>query len=135
MLDFATDFASGSCAPLTFDRTANPDGVAPSVVDGVLRLVVQRGVFVDATAGCPDRNDRCELREPGKLPFAMRVRHSFEMRLAADFPRVGLRFVAAQLKRNDDGGSPIFALRVEHGRFYADWRLSGLTVEHHDRLG
>ena len=130
MRAFATDFRSGRLAPLTFDRDANPDGHEPAIAGGVLRLAVQRGAYMAATSGEPDRCDRCELREPGKLPIAATVRHGFELRLADDFPSTPLRFVAAQLKR-DGGGSPVFALRVEEGRLYADWRLANLAVEHH----
>src|SRR4051812_34611348 len=87
MRDFATDFATGSCTPLTFDRAANPNGIGPSLAAGVLRLAVQRGAFATALMGDPQHNDRCEVREPGKLPFSIGVHHSFEIRLAAGFPR------------------------------------------------
>ncbi|MCW6512352.1 hypothetical protein [Lichenifustis flavocetrariae] len=133
MPSFATNFATGSFALLTFDRAANPDGCVHEIRDGALRLAVRRGAYEAAIRGEPDRSDRCEVREPGKVPLAVWVRHTFTLRILADFPRTTLRFVAAQLKLNG-GGSPIFALRVTQGRLFADWRLSSLSVEHYDRL-
>ena len=133
MHPFATDFASGRLAPLTFDRLANPDGRAPEIVRGDLHLAVQRGAYDGPVRPGWELSARCEVREPGKIPLGVPVHHSFVLRLGADFPVSPLRMVVAQLKLSG-GDSPLFALRVCQGRLLASWRMPGFDVEHHDRL-
>lgn len=134
MLAYVVDLARGH-APLTFDPDANPGGLSPAVLAGLdgpfLRLAVQAGAGGAARRGEPDRCDRCELREPDKLPMTAASWHGLSLRLAPGFPVIGARFVAAQIKANG-GASPLFALRVSAGRLFADWRVGGLTVELHD---
>lgn len=136
MRAYAVDLARGY-APLTFDPAANPGGLPPTVLAGpggrFLRLAVQAGAGAQASRGEPDRCDRCEVREPEKLPMAATSWHGFALRLAPGFPVTNARFVAAQVKANG-GASPLFALRVTSGRLFADWRVGDVTVELHDAL-
>ena len=133
MPPFATDFASGRLAPLTFDRLANPDGRAPELAGDALHLTVQHGAYDGPVRPGWESSARCEMREPGKIPLGIQVHHSFVLRLGAGFPVSPLRMVIAQLKLNG-GDSPLFALRVHEGRLFADWRLPGFSVEHFNRL-
>lgn len=134
---YSVDLRSGCFAPLRFHRAANPNGLEPAIVEAedgpVLRLVVQAGAYPEAAFGEPDRCDRCELREPDKLPIGVSSLHAFALRVPAGFPFTDLRFVAAQMKVGLLD-SPLFALRVERGRLFADWRLPGAAFEHHDSL-
>jgi hypothetical protein len=90
-----------------------------------LRLAVAKDAYLGATDGDPTKCDRCELRDD-KLPLGTPVWYSFELRVEANFPIVDGRCVCAQIKApyyDDDGGSPLFALRIDRGRYVA-------TVEH-----
>ncbi|HEV2302410.1 MAG TPA: hypothetical protein VGR91_12655 [Stellaceae bacterium] len=115
---------------MTFWRNRNPNGLAPTVQrdDGGepwLRLAVAKDAYPGATAGSPETNDRCELRDD-KLPLGTPVSYSFEMRAERGFPVVDARCVCAQIKApyyDADGGSPLFALRIDRGRWVA-------TIEH-----
>src|SRR5579859_5244556 len=129
----ATAAGNGDIAygPLKFFRTKNPNGISPTLGsdgDGAyLRLAVAAGAYgapVDDPVDASQR-DRCELRD-GKLPLGTAVAYSFEMRAEPGFPAVDARFVCAQLKApyyDANGGSPLIALRIEHGRYFA-------TIEH-----
>lgn len=129
-LRYAVDLARG-WAPLTFDRDANPDGLEPALLADTngpfLRLAVQRGAYAGATRGEPDQCDRCELRDPDKLPIDMQAWHGFSIRIPPGFPATPERFVAAQVKAQG-GASPLVALRVDRGRLYVDWRIGAVTV-------
>jgi hypothetical protein len=129
----ATDKGNGDIGygPLTFFRQKNPNGVSPTLgADGggpFLRLAVAKDAYLTPVADPEDssQHDRCELRD-GKLPLGTAVAYSFEMRIESGFPAVDARFVCAQLKApyyDANGGSPLIALRIEHGRYFA-------TVEH-----
>jgi hypothetical protein len=115
---------------MNFFRNKNPNGLSPTLCkdedDGPwLRLAVARDAFTTATEGDPTRCDRCELRDD-KLPLGTPVWYSFELRAEREFPLVDARCVCAQIKApyyDDDGGSPLFALRIDRGRYLA-------TVEH-----
>lgn len=119
-----------SFGAMTFFRNKNPNGLAPTLREDDTggawqRLAVARGAYLKATAGDPDRCDRCELRD-GKLPLGTPVWYSFEMRAEEGFPVVDARCVCAEIKApyyDADGGSPLFALRIDHGRYVA-------TIEH-----
>jgi len=98
---------------MTFLRQNNPNGLVPTLHDNAdgpwLRLVVAKDAFTRATAGSPDVNDRCELRDK-KVPLGTPVWHSFDIRAEAGFPVVDARSVWAQIKvpyYDDDGGSPL----------------------------
>jgi len=117
--------------PMTFFRNRNPNGLLPELhpePDGgppSLRLAVARDAYPNATEGDPEKNDRCELRD-SKLPLGTPVWYSFEMRAAPEFPVADARCVCAQIKApyyDADGGSPLFALRIDRGRYLA-------TIEH-----
>lgn len=115
---------------MTFLRNNNPNGFSPSLHndngDGAwLRLAVAKDAYTQASGGTPDRCDRCELRDK-KLPLGTPVWYSFEIRAEQGFPVVDARCVCAQIKApyfDADGGSPLFALRIDRGRFVA-------TIEH-----
>ncbi len=114
---------------LTFSQDNCPNGVEPTVhcePDGdYLRLCVQRDAYLGAAQGEPQARDRCELRDT-KLPLGTPVQYDFDLRVEESFPFVDARMVLAQIKApyfDADGGSPLFALRFERGRFIA-------TVEH-----
>ncbi|MBV8361416.1 MAG: hypothetical protein JO189_26280, partial [Deltaproteobacteria bacterium] len=84
-----------------------------------------QGRLYKATDGDPTKCDRCELRDD-KLPLGTPVWYSFELRADPTFPIVDARCVCAQIKApyyDDHGGSPLFALRIDRGRYVA-------TVEH-----
>jgi hypothetical protein len=116
---------------MTFFRNKNPNGLAPELHQDDegeppwLRLAVARNAYRDATEGDPERCDRCELRDT-KLSLGTAVWYSFEMRAEQGFPVVDARCVCAQIKApyyDADGGSPLFALRIDRGRYLA-------TIEH-----
>lgn len=114
---------------MTFLRNNNPNGLVPTLhFDGDgpwLRLGVVKDAFTGATAGSPDINDRCELRDE-KIPLGTALWYSFDIRAEDGFPAVDARCVCAQIKApyyDADGGSPLFALRIDRGRYVA-------TVEH-----
>jgi hypothetical protein len=115
---------------LTFFRNKNPNGLSPTLhgdddAGPWLRLAVARDAYMGATDGDPTKCDRCELRDD-KLPLGTPVWYSFELRAEPEFPIVDARCVCAQIKApyyDDDGGSPLFALRIDRGRYVA-------TVEH-----
>jgi hypothetical protein len=119
-----------SYGALTFFRNKNPNGFSPTLNeddDGGpwLRLAVAKDAYLGATDGDATRCDRCELRDD-KLPLGTPVWYSFELRTQREFPIVDARCVCAQIKApyyDDDGGSPLFALRIDRGRYVA-------TVEH-----
>ncbi len=129
----ATDEGNGDIGygPLTFYRNKNPNGISPTLGSDAggayLRLAVAKGAYGTATDPQDDANqhDRCELRD-GKLSLGTAVAYSFEMRVESGFPAVDARFVCAQIKApyyDANGGSPLIALRIEHGRYFA-------TIEH-----
>src|SRR5262249_20457728 len=105
------DISYGS---MTFYRNKNPNGLQPTLDDAdgpasSLRLAVARDAYPQATAGDPDRCDRCEIRDT-KLPLGTPVSYSFEMRAETGFPSVEARCVCAQIKApyyDADGGSPL----------------------------
>jgi hypothetical protein len=114
---------------MTFLRDNNPNGIAPELRQegdaDFLRLAVAKNAFTAAKEGEPDMRDRCELRD-GKIRLGTSVWYSFEMRLEEGFPEVDARFICAQIKApyyDDNGGSPLIALRIERGRYFA-------TIEH-----
>jgi len=119
-----------SYGPLTFYRNRNPNGLSPTLHEDNdrgpwLRVAVARDAYLGATDGDPTRCDRCELRDD-KLPLGTPVWYSFELRAEHNFPIVDARCVCSQIKApyyDDDGGSPLFALRIDRGRYVA-------TVEH-----
>src|SRR5579872_938514 len=118
-----------SYGPVTFYRKRNPNGIAPELHregEGTyLRLAVAKNAFTHATSGSPDSCDRCELRDT-KLQLGTPVWYSFDIRAERGFPIADARFVCAQIKApfyDADGGSPLFALRIDRGRYTA-------TVEH-----
>lgn len=136
-LDYAIDIAHPKIGAngdidyggMTFLRNNNPNGIAPELrSDGngaFLRLAVARDAYIQAKDGEPDMRDRCELRD-GKLRLGTSVWYSFEMRAEGGFPEVDARLVCAQIKApyyDANGGSPLFALRIEKGRYFA-------TIEH-----
>ena len=84
-----------------------------------------RDAYTEATSGDFERCDRCELRDP-KLQLGTPVWYSFEIRADRDFPVIDARCVCAQVKApyyDEDNGSPLIALRIDRGRYFA-------TVEH-----
>ena len=90
----------------------------------MVRLGVRRGAFPGATAGGGDVADRSELREANarQLPSGTPVWYRFALRVPADFPDSGNRFVAAQMKApfaDVDAASPVFAIRIENRRLFA----------------
>jgi hypothetical protein len=115
---------------LTFYRNKNPNGLSPTLHEDDdrgpwLRLAVARDAYLGATDGDPTRCDCCELRDD-KLPLGTPVWYSFELRAEPNFPIVDARCVCAQIKApyyDQDGGSPLFSLRIDRGRYVA-------TVEH-----
>jgi hypothetical protein len=128
----SSDEGNGDIAygPLKFYRNRNPNGISPTLGSDpggpYLRLAVAKDAYgkaadpVDAS-----QRDRCELRD-GKLGLGTAVAYSFEMRVEDDFPEVDARFVCAQIKApyyDANGGSPLIALRIEHGSYFA-------TIEH-----
>ncbi len=139
-IDYDLDIAHPDLSPngdvdygaMKFARDSNPNGLSPALesdpVDARgpwLRLAVQKGAYTSASGGSPTTNDRCELRD-GKLTLGTPVIYSFEMRAERDFPTVDARCVCAQIKApyyDLDNGSPLFALRIDHGRYIA-------TIEH-----
>ena len=121
---------NGDYGKMTFYRNRSPNGFAPEVHvedDGrpSLKLAVARDAYTKATSGDYERCDRCELRDP-KLRLGTPVWYSFEIRADPAFPVVNARCVCAQIKApyyDEDNGSPLFALRIDRGRYLA-------TVEH-----
>jgi hypothetical protein len=137
--DYEIDITRPSAQPngdisygaITFFRNKNPNGLSPELhpePDGSpssLRLAVARDAYLGVPGDDALKNDRCELRD-GKLPLGTPVWYSFEMRADPDFPVVDARCVCAQIKApyyDADGGSPLFALRIDRGRYLA-------TIEH-----
>lgn len=124
--NFPVDISYGA---MTFLRNNNPNGISPTLYqdsDGAwLRLAVARDAYTKASDGDPERCDRCELRDK-KVALGTPVWYSFDMRAEKSFPIVDARCVCAQIKApyyDSDGGSPLFALRIDRGRYVA-------TVEH-----
>ena len=121
---------NGDYSKMTFYRSRSPNGFAPELhpePDGgpSLKLAVARDAYLDATDGDYERCDRCELRDP-KIKLGSPVWYSFEMRADPNFPVVEARCVCAQIKApyyDGNGGSPLFALRIDRGRYFA-------TIEH-----
>jgi hypothetical protein len=121
---------NGSDNKMTFYRNRSPNGFAPELHQEPdrrpsLKLAVQRDAYLDATDGDYERCDRCELRDP-KMPLGTPVWYSFEILADSDFPIVDARCVCAQIKApyyDKDNGSPLFALRIDRGRYLA-------TIEH-----
>lgn len=114
---------------MKFLRNKNPNGLKPELVqetDGPsLRLAVVQGGYTAISSDDATRNDRCELRD-AKLRLGTPVWYSFELRADSEFPVVDARCVCAQVKApyyDANGGSPLFALRIDRGRYLA-------TVEH-----
>lgn len=120
----------GEFSKLTFYRNRSPNGFRPELCpEGEggpsLRLAVARDAYLDAPDGDYERCDRCELRDP-KLDLGTPVWYSFEIRADPAFPVIDARCVCAQIKApyyDDNNGSPLFALRIDRGRYFA-------TVEH-----
>jgi polysaccharide lyase-like protein len=129
-IEHGTILSSGDInyGQIRFYRDKSPNGFAPELRkdDGIyLRLAVQRDHYRKATDGDPKSCDRCELRDT-KLRLGTPVWYSFDMRAEDGFPIVDARFVCAQIKApyyGGAGGSPLFALRIDRGRYIA-------TVEH-----
>ena len=134
-IDYTIDITKPKCTgdieygAMTFLRNSNPNGISPELLsdqDGsYLRLALARDAYTKATDGEPDTRDRCELRD-SKLQLGTPVWYSFEMRVEVGFPEVDARLVCAQMKApyyDANGGSPLFALRIDHGRYFA-------TIEH-----
>jgi hypothetical protein len=121
---------NGDYRKMTFYRDKSPNGFPPTLhqePDGQpsLKLAVAKDAYLDATDGDYERCDRCELRDP-KLLLGTPVWYSFEIRADQDFPIIDARCVCAQIKApyyDEDNGSPLFALRIDRGRYLA-------TVEH-----
>ena len=119
-----------SYGAMTFFRSKNPNGLPPEIHQDrggapSLRLAVARDAYLGIKTYDAIRNDRCELRDD-KLKLGTPVWYSFEMRADSDFPVVDARCVCAQIKApyyDANGGSPLFALRIDGGRYFA-------TVEH-----
>jgi len=115
---------------MKFLRSKNPNGCLPELheeTDGTpsLRLAVARDAYLGVNTDDALRNDRCELRD-AKLKLGTPVWYSFEMRADPEFPVVDARCVCAQIKApyyDANGGSPLFALRIDRGRYLA-------TIEH-----
>ena len=119
---------------MKFPRASNPNGLLPALQSDPkdtggpwLRLAVAKGTYAPPPGPCPTApiNDRCELRD-GKLALGTPVVYSFEMRVEPEFPVVDARCVCAQIKApyyDLDNGSPLFALRIDRGRYIA-------TIEH-----
>jgi hypothetical protein len=60
------------------------------------------------------------------VPLGTPVSYTFDIRAEQGFPIVDARCVCVQIKApyyDDDGGSPLFTLRIDRGRYIA-------TVEH-----
>src|SRR5260370_27555419 len=116
--------------PLKFYRDKNPNGISPTLGSDAGGAYLRLAVAKDAYGGAADpvdaaQRDRCELRD-GKLYLGTAVAYSFEMRVESGFPAVDARFVCAQIKApyyDANGGSPLIALRIEHGRYFA-------TIQH-----
>lgn len=135
-IGYEIDIEHGSALPcgnieygqITFYRNKSPNGLVPELRkdDGAyLRLAVQKDQYTSATDGTPKSCDRCELRDT-KLALGTPVWYSFEMRAEGGFPVVDARFICAQIKApyySGAGGSPLFALRIDRGRYVA-------TIEH-----
>ena len=134
-LDYTIDITKPKCVgdiqygAMTFLRNNNPNGLSPQLKrdkgGAYLRLAVEKDAYTKATDGEPDMRDRCELRD-SKVKLGTAVWYSFEMRVERGFPEVDARFVCAQMKApyyDANGGSPLFALRLDHGRYFA-------TIEH-----
>jgi hypothetical protein len=137
-IDYEIDITRPSAQPngdisygaMTFFRNKSPNGLSPELhlePDGSssLRLAVARDAFVSAPGDDALKNDRCELRDK-KLPLGTPVWYSFEIRASPDFPVADARCVCAQIKApyyDADGGSPLFARRIDRGRYLA-------TIEH-----
>jgi len=121
---------NGDYRKMTFYRNRSPNGLTPELYPEPnggppLKLAVARDAYLDATDGDYERCDRCELRDP-KLRLGTPVWYSFEIRADRDFPVIDARCVCAQIKApyyDEDNGSPLFALRIDRGRYFA-------TVEH-----
>jgi len=122
--------SGGDFSKMTFYRNRSPNGLPPQLhreADGrlSLKLAVARDAYTKATDGDFERCDRCELRDP-KLELGTTVWYSFEIRADRDFPVIDARCVCAQIKApyyDENNGSPLFALRIDRGRYFA-------TVEH-----
>jgi len=138
-IDYEIDITRPSAQPngdisygaMSFFRNKSPNGLSPELhpePDGgssSFRLAVARDAFFGAPGDDALKNDRCELRDK-KLPLGTSVWYSFEIRADPDFPVVDARCVCAQIKApyyDADGGSPLFALRIDRGRYLA-------TIEH-----
>jgi len=139
-LDYDLDIAHPKISPsgdidygaMKFPRDANPNGIAPTLQSEPpdaggpwLRLAVERDAYTQAKGGSFDRNDRCELRD-AKIALGTPVIYSFDLRAERPFPMVDARCVCAQIKApyyDLDNGSPLFALRIDRGRYVA-------TIEH-----
>jgi len=135
-IDYEIDIEHGKPLPsgdidygqITFYRNKSPNGLEPQLAkdDGTyLRLAVQKDAYTKATDGTPKCCDRCELRDT-TLRLGTPVWYSFDMRAEEGFPIVDARFICAQIKApyyGGAGGSPLFALRIDRGRYVA-------TLEH-----
>ncbi len=119
-IDYAVNIGQPSClgdinfGAMTFWRNKNPNGLAPTLhsddEEGPwLRLAVAKDAYPKATAGTPERCDRCELRDK-KVHLGTPVSYTFDIRAEQGFPIVD---------------APLLALRIDRGRYIA-------TVEHAD---
>ena len=110
-----------------FKRQDNRNGIEPQVCekDGekYLRLAVQHNYFEPANPIADDGTyDRCELREPVKLPLGTRVFYGFSLRATEGFPFSEQRCVIAQMKMpfgESETPSPVLSLRIDNGRYLA----------------
>ena len=128
---FTPDISGGGkhVPAATFLRDNCQNGFAPEIIAGpdgdFLRLSVAKGAYGAAQGGEPLKYDRCELRDT-KILIGTPVAYAFDMRVARPLRGVEARLVCAQIKApyyDPVGGSPLFALRVDAGRYIA-------TVEH-----
>ena len=136
VIDYAVNIDQPSClgdisfGAMTFWRNKNPNGLSPTLYSDDeegpwLRLAVAKDAYPKATAGTPERCDRCELRDK-KVHLGTPVSYTFDIRAEQGLPIVDARCVCVQIKApyyDADGGSPLFALRIDRGRYIA-------TVEH-----
>ncbi|MES2906814.1 MAG: heparin lyase I family protein [Pseudomonadota bacterium] len=107
---------------LIFMRQHNPDGMAEKTKDGV-RLTIRKNSYPLDTEDAKE-NQRAELLEVQKqyLKPGQPVSYSWRMRASGDVPKNKNRFMVAQFKSlygDNESPSPLFALRVENGQYFA----------------
>jgi hypothetical protein len=107
---------------LVFLRKNNPDGSVEQTKNGIKLTVRKDSFFLDTEDA--KSNQRAEIRETKSeyLKPGQPVSYSWRMRAPDRFPKNNTRFVAVQFKApygNNDSPSPLFALRIENGQFFA----------------